>query len=126
VQWIDANGRARLIGLGSVEDVAGDGGVVTRMVTPGLALRLVPSGHRFGIGWMETMLFQSAPAEGPRRVLAIADRAYGVALDPTGIVVGTEGRFLVLDPGDAPPTVQEIRYQSGRPSADWLRYQEGR
>jgi hypothetical protein len=113
------------MGLGSIEAAAGEGGVVTRMVSAGLALRLVPSSHRFGVGWMETTLFQSAPAAGPRRTLAIGDRTYGIALDPGGILVGTEDRFLVLDPGDTTPIVQEIRYQSGQPFADWLRYQEG-
>jgi hypothetical protein len=125
VQWVDGHGEIRLLGLGRVEPVAADGGLVTRVVTPGMSLRAVPSGYRYSVGWADTTFFQSTPADGPREMLAMGDRIYGIALDPSSVVVGTEQRFVILEPDGAKPVVQEIRYQSGRPSSTWLRRKEG-
>lgn len=116
VHWLDARGEVRTLGLGRVEAVTADGGIVTRLSAPGLSLRLVPSGWRYGIGWIETTLFQSVSTDRPRELLAIGDRAYGVMLDPGGVMIGTERRFVVLEPDHRTPLVQEIRYSSGRPS----------
>jgi hypothetical protein len=124
VQWVDRRGEVRLLGLGDVERVQAEGGVVTRVRTPGMSLRVVTSGHRYGLGWVETTFFQSAPTDGVRELLAVGDRTYGVALDPGGLMIGGEHRFTVLAPRAAKPVVQEIRYRSGRPSADWLRRRE--
>jgi hypothetical protein len=125
IQWVDRHGAVHLLGLGTVERVPADGGVITRTRTPGMSLRVVTAGPRYCVGWVETTFFQSAPAAGPRELLAIGDRVYGVAVDPGGAMVGIEQRFMVMEPDDREPVVQEIHYRSGRPSGEWLRRREG-
>jgi hypothetical protein len=125
VHWIDGGGRVRALGLDSVTPVAADGGVVTRVVAPGLALRLVPGAWRYGIGYQESTIYQGPPGPRGRDLLALGDLAYGVAFDLGGVVVGAERRFFVVTPEGARPVVQEIRYRSGRPAPDWLHRKEG-
>jgi hypothetical protein len=120
VQWIDRRGAVHVVGLGHAREVAAHGGRITRVVAPGLALRLVPSGSRYGAGWMETTLYQTDPVDGARELLAIGDRGYGVLLDPGGLVIGAEERLVILEPTDGRPVVQEIFYSSGAPSETWL------
>jgi hypothetical protein len=117
VQWVDRDGEVHLLGLATIERV-------TQVRTPGMSLRVVTPGHRYGVGWVETTFFQSTPAYRPRDLLAIGDRVYGVAFNPGGVMVGIEQRFTVLEPDDLQPVVQHIHYRRGRPSGDWLRRRE--
>jgi hypothetical protein len=84
----------------------------------------VPSAWRYSAGYQETTLFLSRSHEGAPEVLAVGDRAYGLALDPGHLVVGAEHRFAILGPAAERPTVQEIHYTSGHPQPSWLRRRE--
>jgi hypothetical protein len=120
VQWIDGAGQVRMIGLGVSTTVEASGGTVTRVVTPGLALRLVPSASQYGIGYQETTLFQGRSKGGGHELLAVGECTYGVAIGSSSFMVGADRGLAIVSPENGRSIVQEIHYTAGHPAASWL------
>lgn len=115
VQWMDARGEVHVLGLAQAS-VQPDSGGVTRIVAPGASLRLIPGLEGYAIGWREALIFMAQQPDGTRRAAAFADLVYGVRLDPSAIVIGTDRRFGVFLPPGGASVVQKIRYHgSGGP-----------
>jgi hypothetical protein len=125
IQWLDATGHPRSIGLANVTSSPADENV-TRIVAPGLALRLIPGLTGYSIGWRETVLFQRSDGPQRREIVAYADRIYGVGLDPTQLVIGAEHRFAVFEPPDTSDVVQYIFYSEPDPTASRMYHEEVR
>jgi hypothetical protein len=125
VQWLDASGRPRTAGLASIESV-GPGQTVTRIIAPGMSLRLIPGLAGYALGWRETTIFQRTAPGGVREVAAFADRSYGIVLDPLCIVIGSEQRFGIVEPSVSRNLVQEIYYSDSSPESSFIRSQEER
>jgi hypothetical protein len=121
VWWLDASGDVRRVGLASVVPVVTDGGRVTRVVAPGMALRVLPGTLRWSAGWQETTVFVAQRPGEASSLVAIGDHTVGIALEPATLLIGAEHRFAVLEPGDERPVQRAIHYTTGRPQPTWLR-----
>ncbi|MBY0277348.1 hypothetical protein K2Z84_18610 [Candidatus Binatia bacterium] len=112
---MDGRGEVHVLGLASAT-VQPDSGGVTRIVAPGASLRLIPGLEGYAIGWREALIFPAQQPDGTRRPAAFADLVYGLRLDPSVIVIGTDRRFGVFAPPEGGSVRQDIQYHgSGGP-----------
>lgn len=115
VQWMDGRGEVQVLGLARATEEPDSRGV-TRIVAPGASLRLIPGLEGYAIGWREALIFTAQQPDGTRRTAAFADLVYGLRVDPSVVVIGTDRRFGVFLPPDGDSVVQDIRYHgSGGP-----------
>jgi hypothetical protein len=121
VQWVDAGGRPRSFGLSNLTTSRDT--TVTRIVAPGVSLRLIPGMVGCSLGWRETVLFQTGPRTG-RQTVAYADRVYGIAFDAMQIVAGAAASFVVIEPPAGSGITQMIHYSQGNPAECWIRRKE--
>jgi hypothetical protein len=112
VQWIDATGQPRALGLAWIDPQTTG---VTRVVAPGLSLSLVPSLYGYAAGWRETLIFQAARPDRPPRLAALAYRMYGVQVDGLSLVVGSDESLAVMRPDDDDSFMQSISYSATGP-----------
>jgi hypothetical protein len=124
VQWVTSDGAVRVVGLGRATTVRTQGGAVTRVVAPGLPLGLVPNALGWTVGYRASTVYQSVDANGAREIVAVGDVAYGLMLGPTRVAIGSERRFGIVMPSDERSVEQELYFENGEPSSDWLRHRE--
>jgi len=106
-------GLPKVIGWGETSSIPVREGSVTRLLSPGISLRLHAFAPGLTLGWHETILFLPAANSKamPARPVAIQTRNYGLGLVPFGLIAGTERKFAVLAPEPGGSVVQFLRFE---------------
>lgn len=112
-----ATGLPRVIGCGSVTNIAVASGTLCRIRSPGFSLRLHPYAPGLTLGWHETLLFLAKEAkEGqtrPRRPVALRTRNYGIGVSAYCVMIGGDSTFGVYAPAPGDSFVQTIYFIPG-------------
>jgi hypothetical protein len=114
IQVEDGNtGLPMVWGWGETSSIAVRDGTVTRLLSPGVSLRLHTFAPGLTLGWHETILFLPAvgSAPMPARPVAIQTRSYGLGLVPFGLIAGAERKFAVLAPQPGESVVQFVHFE---------------
>jgi hypothetical protein len=107
-------GLPKIVGWGETSIVPVREGKVTRLLSPGLSVRLHPFAPGLTLGWHETLLFSPATnsthgseAEHP---VAVQTRNIGLGFIPFGVIVGADRTFVVSAPEPGESVVQFLHF----------------
>src|SRR5215471_8889829 len=119
VQVASADGRAKLIGVGSARTIQCQNGEIYQLTAPGCSIRFHSAAPGLSFGWQRTRLFFPGPGSdsGPTNLpVAIQRELVGLNLSPSQIMLGIDNTFAVPRPADGSNIIQSISFTATNPT----------
>lgn len=129
IQVEDANtGLPKIIGWGETSSIPVREGSVTRLLSPGISLRLHAFAPGLTLGWHETLLFRPATnsrdGSDARRPVAVQTRNIGLGFVPFGVILGADRTFVVPAPEPGETVMQFLHFDRQAMSNTIVRKEE--